>query len=83
MRSIRAVVLLMLAGFAPSAQEPPGLLFREDWKELLAATPVTQEHVANPALTLYRYGPGRTRSRRAITTSRKTTRITSGRASAE
>lgn len=49
----------MLVGFALSAQERPGLLFREDWKELPAATPVTQEHVANPALTLLRYGPGK------------------------
>lgn len=39
-------------------QERPGLLFREDWKETPAATPVTQEHVANPELLVKRYGPG-------------------------
>jgi hypothetical protein len=49
----------MLAGVVSPAQERPGLLFREDWKELPAATPVTEEHVANPTLTLHRYGPGR------------------------
>jgi hypothetical protein len=36
----------------------PGLLFREDWKETPAATPVTQEHVAHPDLILTRHGPG-------------------------
>lgn len=40
------------------AQERPGLLFREDWKETPAATPVTQEHVVNPDLIVARYGPG-------------------------
>jgi hypothetical protein len=59
MRSTWSAVLLMLAGFALPAQERPGMLFREDWKELPAATPVTQEHVANPGLILQRYGPGR------------------------
>lgn len=34
-------------------------VFREDWKETPAATPVTQEHVANPDLTLTVHGPGR------------------------
>ncbi|MDO8540624.1 MAG: hypothetical protein Q7S40_09340 [Opitutaceae bacterium] len=39
------------------AAERPGLLFREDWKETPAATPVTQEHVANPDLIVSRHGP--------------------------
>ena len=43
-----------------SAQERPGLFFREDWKETPAAKPVTQEHVNNPNLILTRYGPGET-----------------------
>jgi len=59
MLSILTVVSLLLASFAGTAQERPSLMFREDWKELPAATPVTQEHVANPALTLHRYGPGK------------------------
>jgi hypothetical protein len=51
---------LMLAGIvtliAPAAD--PGLFFREDWKEIPPATPVTQEHVANPDLIVTRHGPG-------------------------
>ena len=39
----------------PSA---PSLAFREDWKETPAATPVTQEHVANADLILTVHGPG-------------------------
>ena len=49
---------LLGAGQLSSAPERPGLLFREDWKETPAATPVTQEHVANPELLVTRYGPG-------------------------
>jgi len=37
----------------------PGLAFREDWKEIPAETPVTQEHVNNPLLKLNLYGPGK------------------------
>ncbi len=40
-----------------SLQYRPPLFFREDWKEIPAATPVTQEHVANPDLVLSLYGP--------------------------
>jgi len=32
------------------------LWFREDWKEIPAALPVTQEHVATPGLVLHTYG---------------------------
>jgi len=59
MRSILTAILLILAGAALPSEERPGLLFREDWKELPAATPATQEHVANPELLLHRYGPGK------------------------
>jgi hypothetical protein len=59
MRSILTTVLLMLAGIGLPVEKRSGLLFREDWKELPAVTPVTQEHVANPALTLHLYGPGK------------------------
>ena len=37
----------------------PSLAFREDWKETPAATPATQDHVANPDLVLTLHGPGR------------------------
>jgi hypothetical protein len=36
----------------------PSLFFREDWKEIPAATPVTQQHVANNDLIMNLYGPG-------------------------
>jgi hypothetical protein len=42
---------------ADPTRERPGLLFREDWKETPAATPVTQDHVANPDLVVTRHGP--------------------------
>jgi hypothetical protein len=42
-----------------SAQYRPSLFFREDWKEIPAATPVTQNHVSNKNLILNLYGSGR------------------------
>ena len=38
------------------AQYRPSLFFREDWKETPPATPVNQDHVANPDLVLGLYG---------------------------
>ncbi|HOQ47612.1 MAG TPA: hypothetical protein PLA43_16075 [Bryobacteraceae bacterium] len=52
------LILLLLAG-GLLAQDRPGLFFREDWKEIPAALPVTQEHVANPDLVMSLYGPGK------------------------
>ena len=43
----------------------PVRAFREDWKETPAATPVTQEHVANPDLILAVHGPGRDRVKKS------------------
>lgn len=40
------------------SQYRPELLYREDFKEIPAATPVTQEHIVNKALALVLYGPG-------------------------
>lgn len=52
------LVFLSAAGLGTAfAQERPGLLFREDWKETPPATPVTQAHVVNPDLIVTRYGP--------------------------
>ncbi|MGB2715266.1 MAG: polysaccharide deacetylase family protein [Vicinamibacterales bacterium] len=42
-----------------TVQARPGLAFREDWKDTPAATPVTQDHVANPDLVVTLHGPGR------------------------
>ena len=50
------LVLLALTA-AALAQERPGLLWREDFKETPAAIPVTQEHIANPDVLLTRHGP--------------------------
>lgn len=53
-----AFFLIATAALVP-AQDRPGLFFREDWKELPAALPVTPEHVANADLALGLYGPGK------------------------
>ena len=37
----------------------PGMIIREDWKEIPAEIPVTQKHVNNPNLILKLYGPGK------------------------
>ena len=34
-------------------------IYRESWKEIPPARPLTQEHVGNPDLLLSLYGPGR------------------------
>ena len=58
------IFLLSLVAIAASAfaansgPSRPGVLFREDWREIPAVTPVTQEHVANPDLIMTRHGPG-------------------------
>jgi hypothetical protein len=51
-------VFLFGVYLTPSAQERPGLFFREDWKEIPPGRPVTQEHVSNPDLLVSRHGPG-------------------------
>jgi hypothetical protein len=51
-------VFLFGVYLTPRAQERPGLFFREDWKEIPPARPVTQEHVSNPDLLVSRHGPG-------------------------
>src|SRR5688572_5183633 len=53
-----AILLLGVAVSTISAQERPGLFLREDWKEIPAATPVTQEHVSHPDLLVTRHGSG-------------------------
>ena len=52
------ILSLAVAGTTISAQERPGLFFREDWKEIPAVTPVTQEHVSHADLLVTRHGPG-------------------------
>jgi hypothetical protein len=54
------IISVLLAGIALqcTAQYRPTLFFREDWKEIPPATPVTQGHVSNMSLILGLYGPG-------------------------
>ncbi len=52
------IPLFLLLFFHCSAQDRPGLLFREDWKEIPAEIPINQKHVANENLLLHLYGPG-------------------------
>lgn len=54
-----AVILLAAAAALAAQQYRPGRFFREDFKETPAATPATQEHIANPQVVLGLYGPGR------------------------
>lgn len=54
-----AFVLFSSAVLAQEDSYRPSLFFREDWKEIPAEIPVTQEHVVNPELVLSLYGPGR------------------------
>jgi hypothetical protein len=49
---------LLLVSAVCMAQYRPELFFREDWKEIPPAIPVTQEHVSNADLILNLYGAG-------------------------
>lgn len=53
------MVSALLIFSVTQAQSLSKLLFREDWKEIEAALPVTQQHVSNPDLSLTLYGPAR------------------------
>jgi len=46
------------AAVLPAADTSRTLIFREDWREIPAAIPVSQEHVGNKHLRLHRHGPG-------------------------
>ena len=62
---MQKAVLLLFAATSLFAQDRPGLFLREDWKEIPAATPVTQEHVANADVILSLYGPGKATIRKS------------------
>lgn len=53
------VVISFILFISAGAQSKGKLFFREDWKEIEAALPVTQEHVANSTVRLSLYGPGK------------------------
>jgi len=64
--SLAAAIISLNALARPTlAQSRPPLLFREDWKEIPAATPVTQEHVSNPDLVMTRHGPSEAQIRKS------------------
>src|SRR5580765_5554166 len=56
---LAAVALAPAQSSKPPDSGRPPLLFREDYKETPAATPITQEHLSNPDVLLGMYGPGR------------------------
>src|SRR5512140_2178264 len=59
MRTIALLVLVSASNLlAAPPIDPSGLYFREDFRVLPPATPITQEHIANQRLTLHLYGPG-------------------------
>lgn len=59
LRSLLPLLCLLLGSAVESrGQHRPTIFFREDWEETPAETPVSQDHVANEALVLTRYGPG-------------------------
>lgn len=69
-RHFRHVYLILgltalLFSFSASAQYRPGLLFREDWKEIPPEIPVTQDHVENADLILQLYGAAETGMRKS------------------
>lgn len=58
LRAGMIIILLQTMQNSCTAQYRPALFFREDWKEIPAAIPVTQEHVSDKNLLLKLYGPG-------------------------
>jgi len=56
--SITGYTTLMAQNVATQNNYRPSLFFREDWKEIPAAIPASQEHVLNSDLLLNLYGPG-------------------------
>ncbi len=55
--TITAFLTLVSIAFALTANAE--LYFREDWKEIPFALPITPEHVANPELRMETHGPGK------------------------
>jgi hypothetical protein len=60
MHFISTTLIFLLFSFTIcNAQNRPSLFFKEDFKEIPAATPVTQEHLVNKDVIIGLYGPGR------------------------
>ena len=56
--SISGYTTVVAQNVATKNNYRPSMFFREDWKEIPAAIPVSQEHVLNSDLLLNLYGPG-------------------------
>jgi len=52
-------LLIILSATLVSAQDRPGLAFREDFTETPAEIPINQSHLSNQTLTLALHGPGK------------------------
>jgi len=52
-------LFMILSASMLSAQERPGLAFREDFTETPAEIPINQSHLSNQSLTLALHGPGK------------------------
>jgi acetyl esterase/lipase len=59
MKYIPASILFFGILISGSLLAESSLFFREDWKEIPFALPITSEHVANPELRMETHGPGR------------------------
>ena len=59
MLKLCAATITLLGSLVAADNTRPGLLFREDFRETPAETPITQEHIAGPDLVLAVYGPGK------------------------
>ena len=59
MKYIKICFLLLGISISCSVIAEPSLYFREDWKEIPFALPITPEHVSNPALRMDTHGPGK------------------------
>ena len=57
LKSLIPLACFLSFAYAAFSEEP--LYFREDWKEIPFALPITPEHVANPQLRMETHGPGR------------------------
>lgn len=55
---LSCLTVIFLSSNYSFSQYRPSLFFREDFKEIPAAYPITQAHIANPDLIMGIYGPG-------------------------
>jgi hypothetical protein len=53
-----ALIVFVFSFSICNAQNRPSLFFREDFREIPAATPVTREHIVNKDVLIGLYGPG-------------------------